>query len=139
LQSASDKNTSNSLLWTAAWKQSAAENFALCHQAYNLARLRVENALLRRFVGGKSLAVITDMDDTIMHARSCWGHLIREGKEFFDDLIWDEWLPHNKITVAPGTKSFFDLCHDNQVTILRNQSRPRRTNLRIRVSPVAVS
>lgn len=128
-QPARDVKSSNSLLWAVAWKQSAAEYFALCHQAYNLARLRVENALLRRAEGGKSLAVITDMDDTIMHARSYWGHLIREGKEFFDDPIWDEWLPHNEVTAAPGAKAFFDFCHDNDVTVfyVTNRDQGERT------------
>jgi 5'-nucleotidase (lipoprotein e(P4) family) len=107
----------NSLLWAVAWKQTAAEYFALSHQAYNLARLRVDQALAKRQPGEKSLAVITDMDDTIMHARSYWGHLINQNKEFFEDSIWDEWLPTNKITAAPGAKSFFDYCRDMGVEV----------------------
>jgi len=109
--------TRNSLLWAVAWKQTAAEYFALCHQAYNLARIRVEQAMVGRSNSMKPLAVITDMDDTIMHARSYWGYLIKEGKEFFDDPIWDEWLPDNEITAAPGAKTFFDFCHDNNVEV----------------------
>ncbi len=107
----------NSLLWAVAWKQSAAEYFALCHQAYNLARLRVADALRGRSNGIKPLAVITDMDDTIMHARSYWGYLIKEGREFFDDPIWDAWLPDNDVTAAPGAKAFFDFCRDNDVEV----------------------
>ena len=63
----------NNLNWAVAWKQSAAEFFALCHQAYNIARLRVDAALKNHAPGDKPLAVIADMDDTIMHARSYWG------------------------------------------------------------------
>ncbi len=109
--------THNSLLWAVAWKQTAAEYFALCHQAYNLARLRVEQALVGHSNSMKPLAVITDMDDTIMHARSYWGYLIKEGKEFFDDPIWDAWLPDNEVTPAPGAKAFFDFCRDNNVEV----------------------
>jgi len=129
LRTESDSNTSNSLLWAVAWKQSAAEYFALCHQAYNLARLRVENTLLNHSDNARPLAVITDMDDTMMHARSYWGRLILEGKEFFDDPIWDEWVPHNEITAAPGAKSFFDYCQENGVTVfyVTNRDQGERT------------
>lgn len=114
---------SNSLLWAVAWKQSAAEYFALCHQAYNLARLRVDQALHSQESGDKPLAVIADMDDTIMHAGSYWGYLINQDKEFFDDKIWDEWLPDNEITAVPGSKAFFDYCAEAGVEIFYVTSR----------------
>ena len=63
-------------------------------------------ALAGRDKNDKPLAVITDMDDTIMHAGSYWGYLINQGKDFFDDEIWDAWLPENKITAAPGASQF---------------------------------
>ena len=48
---------SNALLWAVAWKQTAAEYRALCHQAYNLARLRIDIALANKKPGDKPLAV----------------------------------------------------------------------------------
>jgi len=112
-----DEDLNNSLLWATAWKQTAAEYFALCHQAYNLARLRVDLALEKREAGDAPLAVITDLDNTAMHARSYWGYLINQGLEFFDDAIWDEWLPKNQITAAPGAKDFFDYCAAKNVEV----------------------
>jgi 5'-nucleotidase (lipoprotein e(P4) family) len=119
----------NSLLWSVAWKQTAAEYFALCHQAYNLARMRVDIALQDREKAAKPLAVITDMDDTIMHARSYWGHLIEQNLEFFDDAIWDEWLPNNEVTAAPGALEFFNYCMDKGVTVfyVTNRDQGERT------------
>ncbi len=35
----------NPLLWAVAYKQTAAEFRALCHQTYNLARMRIDHAL----------------------------------------------------------------------------------------------
>lgn len=126
---AQEEQLSNSLLWAVAWKQSAAEYFALCHQAYNLARLRLDQALQNQPPGDKPLAVITDMDDTIMHARSYWGHLVKENKEFFEDAIWDEWLPDNEITAAPGSKAFFDYCAEVGVEVfyVTNRDQGERT------------
>lgn len=112
-----DQATNNSLLWAVAWKQSAAEYFALCHQAYNLARLRVEQQLAERNDSDRPLAVITDVDDTILHARSYWGHLINEGRDFFDDEIWDAWLPNNLVTAAPGAIDFFAFCEQQGVEV----------------------
>jgi len=124
-----DEGLHNSLLWAVAWKQSAAEYFALCHQAYNLARLRVDQALESHQPGDKPLAVITDMDDTIMHARSYWGHLIEQNKEFFDDAIWDEWLPDNQVTAAPGSIGFFEYCQEQGVEVfyVTNRDQGERT------------
>ena len=119
----------NSLLWAVAWKQSAAEYFALCHQAYNLARLRVEQRIAGRNDGDRPLAVITDVDDTILHARSYWGHLVNEGRDFFDDGIWDEWLPHNQVTAAPGAIDFFSFCGERGVEVfyVTNRDQGERT------------
>jgi len=114
---------SNALLWAVAWKQTAAEYRALCHQAYNLARLRLDLALAKRGPDDKPLAVITDMDDTILHADSYWGHLITQGKEFFDDAIWDEWLPNNIVTTVPGALDFFEYCAEMGVEVFYVTSR----------------
>ena len=119
----------NPLLWAVAYKQTAAEFYALCHQAYNLARMRIDLALAERDAGDRPLAVITDMDNTILHALSYWGHLINEGRDFFDDAIWDEWLPHNLITAVPGAKDFFDYCKRYAVEVfyVTNRNQGERT------------
>jgi 5'-nucleotidase (lipoprotein e(P4) family) len=113
----------NSLLWAVAWKQTAAEYFALCHQAYNLARLRLDVIVAGRTPGSRRLAVITDMDDTILHAASYWGHLVEKNMDFFDDAVWDEWLPRNLETPVPGSLDFFNHCQDQDVEVFYITSR----------------
>ena len=113
----------NPLSWAVAWKETAAEFGALCHQAYNLARLRVELALRDRRADDSPLAVIADLDDTVFHSSSYWGHLIDEGLDFFDDAIWDEWLPNNLITAVPGSIEFFEFCLRNDVEVFYVTSR----------------
>ena len=46
--------------------------------------MRIDHALAEQRAGDRPLAVITDMDNTILHALSYWGYLINEGKDFFD-------------------------------------------------------
>lgn len=112
-----DEGLHNPLLWAVAWKQTAAEFAAICHQAYNIAKLRINMALHRRNSGDKPLAVITDMDNTIIQVTNYWGYLINEGHDFFDDAIWDRWLPKNLIKAVPGSQAFLDHCQLNGVEV----------------------
>ena len=106
----------NPLLWAAAWSATSAEFGALCHQAYNLAKLRVDMAL-QVSEREKPLAVIADVDNTVVHAFSYWGYLINEGKDFFEDESWDRWIPENLMTVVPGALAFLKHCQANDVEV----------------------
>ena len=101
----SGSGVNNALLYAVAWKQTAAEYRALYYQGFNVARMHVELALAKRKPGDKPLAVVTDMDDTILHPLNYWGHLINENKDYFDDPVWDEWIPANKVTASPGSQN----------------------------------
>lgn len=120
---AAGEGLTNSLLWAVAWKQTAAEYCALCHQAYNLARMRLDLVLSNRRPGDKPLAVIADMDDTILHASSYWGHLIKKNVDFFDDALWDAWIPENLITAVPGSVDFLNYCASRSVDVFYVTSR----------------
>ncbi|HAU08803.1 MAG TPA: acid phosphatase, partial [Gammaproteobacteria bacterium] len=79
----------NPLLYAMAWRQTAAEFRALYYQGFALAQLRVEQALAAREAGAENdtrpLAVITDVDETVLLSGAYWGQLIAEGGDFFDD------------------------------------------------------
>ncbi|HEX7719967.1 MAG TPA: HAD family acid phosphatase, partial [Woeseiaceae bacterium] len=120
----------NPLLWAVAWKQTAAEYAALCHQAFNLARLQLDLALLQQSAGDKPLAVITDMDDTILHANDYWARLVSENRDFFDDVIWDEWIPQNRVTPTPGALEFCDYCDERDVAVFYVTNREQGENTR---------
>ncbi|MGH8222697.1 MAG: 5'-nucleotidase, lipoprotein e(P4) family, partial [Woeseiaceae bacterium] len=111
----------NPLLWAVAWKQTAAEYRALCYQAWNVARLLIERALAER--DERPLCVIMDVDDTVLHAGSYWGYLVAEDRDFFDDAIWDAWIPQNLATPVPGALDFCRYCESNGVEIFYVTSR----------------
>ena len=119
----SGTGVNNALLYAVAWKQTAAEYRALYYQGFNLARTQVELALAKRKDGDKPLAVVTDMDDTILHALNYWGHLVNQNKDYFDDPVWDSWIPENKVTASPGSTEFLKFCADNQVEVFYVTSR----------------
>ncbi|ANO51176.1 5'-nucleotidase, lipoprotein e(P4) family [Woeseia oceani] len=124
-----DNDDSNPLLWALAWQQTAAEFQALCYQAYSLARLRLQIALAQRDDDDRPLAVIADLDNTVLHANSYWGYLVNEGKDFFDDAIWDEWLPENLMTAVPGALDFLAYCKQQGVEVfyVTNRDQGERT------------
>ncbi len=107
----------NSLLYAVAWKQTAAEYRALYYQGFNLAKMHVEAAIANRNPTGKPLAVISDLDDTLLLTLDYWGHLVSQDRDFFDDAIWDRWIPDNTVTASPGATEFLRFCADNGIEV----------------------
>lgn len=119
----STQTTGNQLISAVAWKQTAAEYRALYYQGFNIARLRLDAALSTHKKDDKPLAIITDMDDTILLANNYWGHLISKDKDFFDDPIWDEWIPKNKMIPSPGSLEFLNYAQSKGVQVFYVTSR----------------
>ena len=111
----------NPLLYAIAWRQTAAEFRALYYQGFALAQLRVEQALAARGASASNdtrpLAVITDVDETVLLSGAYWGQLIAEGGDFFDDATWDAWVPNNEFVASPGAREFAAFCEANGVTL----------------------
>jgi 5'-nucleotidase (lipoprotein e(P4) family) len=112
-----DADLENNLTMAMAWKQTAAEYRALYHQGFNLARLRVELALAKKQDGSLPLAIISDVDETLLLANDYWGYLIEQGRDFFDDAIWDRWVAENRAVASPGALEFLEFCVANGVEI----------------------
>ena len=118
----------NLLVSAVAWKQTAAEYRALYHQAFNLARLHLDGALAKFRPGDKPLAVVTDVDDTVLGAANYWGYLIKRDMDFFDDAIWDEWVADNKFTAMPGAVEFFNYAKEKGVEVFYVTNRDQGEN-----------
>jgi len=119
----SGTGTNNLLIAAVAWKQTAAEYRALYYQGYALARMQLEKALAQRKPGDKPLAVVTDLDDTVLLPLAYWGMLINQNKDFFDDPVWDAWIPKNQMVTAPGALEFFKFAAANGVEVFYVSSR----------------
>ena len=112
----SAKAQENNLAYSVAWKQTAAEHRALYHQGFNIARLRVEMALAAK-QGTKPLAIVSDVDETLLLANDYWGYLVAKGKDFFEDASWDVWVAQNRFVTSPGSEEFLRFCEENNVEI----------------------
>ncbi len=119
----SENGTNNQYIAAVAWKQTAAEYRALYYQGYSLAKKQVQKAIANRKAGDRPLAVVTDLDDTVLLPLRYWGTLVKQRKDFFDDNIWDEWIPENQMVLAPGAADFFKFCQENQIEVFYVTSR----------------
>jgi 5'-nucleotidase (lipoprotein e(P4) family) len=91
-------------VWSSLYQQRAAEYKALCFQAYNLARLRLDEALKHK--GKKPLAVVTDIDETLLD-NSPDDAVRAINNQEFDLKAWKQWTAKGIADTVPGAPSFF--------------------------------
>jgi 5'-nucleotidase (lipoprotein e(P4) family) len=91
----------NGKLFSALFMQRSAEYRALCLQAYNIARLRVDNY---HPTSNLPLAIITDIDETILDNSPFAVHQAYMGKEY-DDASWYQWTDMAAADTMPGAAS----------------------------------
>jgi len=93
-------------LWASLWQQRAAEYKALCFQAYNLAALRINQAVSHKKKGGKPLAVVTDIDETLLDNSPEDARAAFHNQEF-DSKAWKKWTAKGIADTVPGAPAFF--------------------------------
>jgi len=109
--------------WGALYQQQAAEYKALCFQAYNIARLRLDQRLSVR--SNKPLAIITDIDETVLDNSPYFSQLAREGK-VYSDSSWVNWTARVKCDTIPGASGFLKYASAKGVTIFYITNRFQR-------------
>lgn len=101
-------------LYPVLWQQSAAEYRALCYQAFNLATMRLDKILAEN-PGKKNLAIITDLDETILDNSELAGEDIKEGK--IVAAKWLRWVNKPEIPTVPGAVDFLDYAGKKRVSV----------------------
>lgn len=89
--------------WGALYQQRAAEYKALCFQAYNIAQLRLDEQL--KVKSSNPLAIITDIDETVLDNSPYFSMLAKEGK-IYSDSSWTKWTAKVKCDTVPGAARF---------------------------------
>jgi len=97
------------------WQQTAAEYRALCYQAFNIAALRL-NEIPKNKLRQQKLAIITDLDETILDNSYSEAQLIKEGKEH-SNQSWKEWTSQSAATAVPGAVEFLQMARKKGITI----------------------
>jgi 5'-nucleotidase (lipoprotein e(P4) family) len=118
--------TANGKLFTAVFQQRAAEYNALCFQAYNIARVRLDEALAKA-TQEKPLAIVTDIDETVLDNSPYDVKQSLVGKDY-EQKSWEEWTALAKADTIPGALSFFKYAASKGVRIfyLTNRAEAER-------------
>ena len=107
-------NTSlNGKLFSSFFHQRAAEYRALCLQGYNIARMRIDGY---KPLTNKPLAIITDIDETILDNSPYAVHQAYKGKEY-DTQSWYEWTEKAAADTMPGAAAFLRYAASKNIRI----------------------
>lgn len=98
------KGDQDHLIMSVLWFQRSAEMRALFIQGYNIASERMTEAALLGS-SGKPLAVIADIDETILDNSPFEGWQIVNGKGFSDEA-WKLWTDREEARPLPGALEF---------------------------------
>ena len=96
------------------WQQHAAEYKALCYQAFNIAKIQLDQVLLQSKNGGKPYAIITDIDETLIDNSPYNAKMIETDKDYAKE-DWIEWGLLKKATAVPGAVEFLNYAESKGV------------------------
>ncbi len=104
------------MMQSVLWQELSAEHRALCYQAFNLAKYRLNSILAMRVHWAKPLAIVTDIDESILDNSLFNGKLIQENKEY-SGKEWSEWVKLEKATPVPGAVKFLQYAKKRGVEV----------------------
>lgn len=113
-------------LFTSAWIQRSVEYKALCEQSYSLAKLRLDEAIRNK--GSKPLAIVTDIDETILDNTPNSVHQALRGEDY-TDKSWDEWCDRAEAIPMEGALEFFRYADKQGVRIFYISNRNERNRI----------
>lgn len=104
----------NGKVYSALWQQNAGEFRALCYQAYNIGKMRIDEHLKNKVK--KPLAIITDIDETFLDNSPYAVTEAEKGKEY-DAKTWANWTAKAEARAYPGSVNFFNYVASKNVTV----------------------
>ncbi len=107
-------NDNAHLLMATLWFQQADECRALFYQAYNLARLRLDEELDGRGDGAR-LAIVVDIDETVLDNSPFEGYCIENNTHYPEG--WSEWVNLAKARALPGAVEFLQYASGRGVSV----------------------
>lgn len=114
------------------WQKNAAEYHALCIQAYNVAKVKVDQALAG--TSEKPLAIIADIDETVLSNQPYNEMLIAKNISFTQEN-WAEWVNKKSAVPIPGALEFYNYADSLGIEVIYLSNRrvenyaPTKANL----------
>lgn len=101
-------------IYAAFYQQRAAEYEALCLQAYNIAKLRLDEALAQK--SDKPLAIVSDIDETFLDNSYYAVERAKMGKDY-DQATWEAWTAKGIAKPLTGSQEFYQYAADKGVQV----------------------
>lgn len=126
------------------WQQHSGEYRALAYQAFNLAKMKLDSIIKAGNAFSKPLAIVTDIDETILDNSPYSGKQIEMEEDYFPER-WKDWVNQKKAKSIPGAANFFNYAKNKGVEIFyisnRNHDQEKATleNLKSENFPFADS
>ena len=97
------------------WHKNSAEYKALCLQAYNTAKIKLDLELSKDHE--KKLAIVADLDETIFN-NTPYNEMLIEEEATFNQENWSNWVNKKTATAIPGSLDFFKYAESKGVEII---------------------
>jgi 5'-nucleotidase (lipoprotein e(P4) family) len=115
----------NGKLFSSLFMQRSGEYRALCLQAYNIARLRIDNYSAKT---NMPKAIITDIDETILDNSPYAVQQAYKGKEY-EDVSWYQWTDMAAADTMPGAGTLLRYIASKNIEIFYVTNRaPKETS-----------
>ena len=101
-------------IFATAYQQRAAEYRALCFQAYNIARLRVDQSI--QGTTPKPRAIMTDIDETVLNNSPYEVHQLLQGKDYVA-ASWSDWTAKGIADTVPGAVHFLQYASSKGIEV----------------------
>lgn len=100
------KDLNEQLMMANLWMQVSGEYKALSYQAFNIAKMSLDD-YLSHHKGGKKVAVVVDADETVLDNSAYESWLI--GKDFgYSGKTWGKWMDDAEAKAMPGAVEFLN-------------------------------
>ncbi|MBL4709187.1 MAG: 5'-nucleotidase, lipoprotein e(P4) family [Flavobacteriales bacterium] len=113
-----ERRSANGSETAVLWQQTSAEYTALCIQAFNIAKYRIESVAEDELAAkGKKPAVIMDLDETVLDNSPYNGYLLLNG-EGYNSESWEKWVDQTSAELVPGAIEFIQLAQNKGIEVL---------------------
>ncbi len=97
------------------WHKNSAEYKALCLQAYNAAKNKLDLELSKNV--DETLAIVADIDETILN-NTPYNEMLIEENTSYNQENWSDWVNKKIATAVPGSLDFFNYADSKGVEII---------------------
>lgn len=96
------------------WQQNSAEYKALCHQAYKIAKIEIDQISQRQYK--RPIAIVTDIDETVLDNSPYNARMVNTDTEYTRET-WIAWGEEEEAKAIPGSIAFFNYVKSKGINI----------------------